>query len=246
MTTSESTPNTAAKSALHVVAAVISHGEDILVAKRSRASHQGGKWEFPGGKVRATESARDALARELYEELGITVEAAYPLIQVRHTYPDKTVFLDVWCVTDFQGKPHGREGQHVSWVKAEQLNALDFPNANHPIVQAARLPALYAISDCSRIGEHRFLEKLERGLAAGIRLLQLREPHLGTEAYQTLARRVVQLCHRWGAKVLLNCEPEWVQACKADGVHLNSQRLRALHTRPLSRDYWVAASTHNA
>ena len=82
---------------VHVAAAVIrdSNGK-ILIARRADTQHQGGLWEFPGGKVEDDESVETALARELHEELGIVVNTARPMIKVRHDYPDKQVLLDVW------------------------------------------------------------------------------------------------------------------------------------------------------
>jgi 8-oxo-dGTP diphosphatase len=246
MTTFESTPNIAAERAIHVVAAVLMRNDGrVLVAKRPEGSHQGGKWEFPGGKVKTGEATHDALVRELGEELGIRVQSAYPLIQVRHTYPDKRVHLDVWQVTAFEGQPHGREGQDVAWVERGRLPELDFPVANRPVIKAVRLPGLCLISDVQRFGEDEFIRRLKQALACGVRLLQLREPQLESVEFQHLARKVVHLCHARGAEVLLNGEPAWVEACGADGVHLNSRRLRALRARPLGARYWVAASTHN-
>lgn len=246
MNMSRSTPSIAAEPAVHVVAAVVCKGDAVLVAKRPPAVHQGGKWEFPGGKVHAGESAREALVRELREELDIEVQAAYPLITVHHAYPEKSVVLDVWRVTAYMGEPHGREGQRIEWVEPGRLTRLDFPEANRPIVQAAHLPSLYLISDARRFGETVFLQRLEQALAAGMRLFQLREPHLAAADYRALARQVAQRCHHWGAKLLLNADPGWVEECGADGVHLNSRRLRALRARPLDRPYCVAASTHDA
>jgi mutator protein MutT len=87
---------------VHVAAAVIrDNSGKILIARRADTQHQGGLWEFPGGKVEADESVETALARELHEELGIVVGAARPLIKVRHDYPDKQVLLDVWEVSAF-------------------------------------------------------------------------------------------------------------------------------------------------
>ncbi|MDX1487975.1 MAG: Nudix family hydrolase, partial [Acidiferrobacterales bacterium] len=142
-------------------------------------------------------------------------------------------------------QPHGREGQGVAWVERQRLPELDFPAANRPVIKAVRLPGLYLISDVQRFGEAEFMRRLERALACGARLLQLREPQLESAEFQRLARKVIHLCHERGAEVLLNGEPAWVEACGADGVHLNSRRLQALSARPLGAHLWVAASTHN-
>ena len=122
---------------IHVAAAVI-RGNDgrILIAKRPEHVHQGGLWEFPGGKVEPGESVRAALERELSEELQIRVTQARPLLQVNHDYPDKQVLLDVWEVGAFKGQPHGAEGQSLAWVALRQLVDYPFPAANQPIVAA--------------------------------------------------------------------------------------------------------------
>jgi 8-oxo-dGTP diphosphatase len=106
----------------------------ILIARRPDHVHQGGLWEFPGGKVEAGETVEAALRRELREELGIVVQAAEPLPGVQHTYPDKTVVLDVWRVTAYHGEPRGREGQPLAWVSPETLNDFAFPAADESII----------------------------------------------------------------------------------------------------------------
>jgi 8-oxo-dGTP diphosphatase len=122
---------------IHVAAGVIvAAGGQILIARRPESAHQGGLWEFPGGKVEAGESVEAALARELQEELAIVVTACAPLLEVHHNYPDKSVLLDVWLVTAFTGEPHGNEGQPVRWVDVAALNNYTFPAANAPIVAA--------------------------------------------------------------------------------------------------------------
>ena len=97
--------------AVDVIAVAVGIVEDVhgrvLVARRAENKHQGGKWEFPGGKINVGETIPVALARELHEELGINLQAACPLLRVRHRYPDQTVLLDVWRVTEYTGEPHG-------------------------------------------------------------------------------------------------------------------------------------------
>jgi 8-oxo-dGTP diphosphatase len=122
---------------VHVAVGVIrNQQQQILLALRPDDVHQGGLWEFPGGKVEPAETIQQALARELEEELGITPTQVQPLIEIHHDYPDKSVFLDVWWVDAFSGEPEGREGQPVRWVPIDELPAYDFPEANQPIVAA--------------------------------------------------------------------------------------------------------------
>lgn len=130
-------PNTEPKKRLHVAVGVILNAKrDILIALRPQHVHQGGLWEFPGGKVEAGETVEQALARELLEELAITVTQCSPLLEIAHDYPDKQVLLDVWWVESFQGEPKGSEGQPLRWVSVEQLTEYEFPKANHAILEA--------------------------------------------------------------------------------------------------------------
>ncbi len=229
---------------IHVAAAVIINARgEVLISLRHAHLHQGGLWEFPGGKVEASEDVYTTLVRELHEELGVTVRAARPLIRIPHAYPDKQVLLDVWQVTAFDGEPQGREGQSIRWVSPEQLPNFAFPAANYPIVTAARLPDQYLITPEPGVG---FLARLERALRAGIRLVQLRAKTLNAADYLDLAHKVCTLVHAQGAQVLLNADPAVVVEVGADGVHITTQRLRALSQRPLPTDYWVAASCHSA
>jgi 8-oxo-dGTP diphosphatase len=229
---------------VHVAAALICDDQGrVLIARRPADKHQGGLWEFPGGKVEAGEDVRTALVRELFEEIGIEVERARPLIRVRHQYPDKTVLLDVWRVDGFGGMPHGREGQPVEWCSVEELSEREFPAANQPIIAAAQLPDCYLITP-SPDDPDEFLAKLDQALAQGIRLVQLRAKGMGAEEYKALARRVVEHCHAQGARLLLNGEPAWVTEVGADGAQLSSGRLYSLSQRPLGKELLVGASCH--
>ncbi|WP_299591359.1 8-oxo-dGTP diphosphatase MutT [uncultured Microbulbifer sp.] len=122
---------------IHVAVGVIL-GRDgrILLAKRPEHLHMGGRWEFPGGKVEQGESIQQAMTRELKEELDIEVNTMEPLIEIRHDYGDKQVFLDTWFVTEFSGTERGVEGQELAWVTASELPDYHFPDANQPIVEA--------------------------------------------------------------------------------------------------------------
>lgn len=119
---------------------------DVFLAWRDAEKHQGDCYEFPGGKVDAGETPRDALERELLEEVGIKVSTSKKLTELSYDYPEKTVLLHVFLVTDFLGEPHGAEGQKVQWVSVDTLSTLSFPAANVPLVRMARLESTYVIT----------------------------------------------------------------------------------------------------
>ena len=124
-----------------VVAAIIRDRENRLcLSRRPEHKHQGGLWEFPGGKVEEGEPLERALARELDEELGMKAVRSQPFMTVRHRYPDLRVTLHFREVTAYTGEPHGREGQPVEWVPLQDLSSRQFPAANQPVVTALKLP----------------------------------------------------------------------------------------------------------
>lgn len=230
---------------VRVVAAAILNGRgECLIARRPRHLHQGGKWEFPGGKAAPRETLEQALSRELQEELGIVPDEIEPLIRIRHRYPDKAVELDVWRVTRFHGEPHGREGQEVRWVGLHELSQYEFPEANTPIITALSLPDRYLVTPEPGIDLDAFIGGLRRSLSAGVRLVQLRAKGLASRELEELAARAVQTCHECDASLLLNAEPALAERLGADGVHLTAARLHALDRRPLPSSRWVAASCH--
>lgn len=124
---------------LHVAVGIIVNAQqEVLVAKRAQHKHQGGLWEFPGGKVEKNESAREALSRELKEELNIEVISAYPLLKKEYHYSDRHILLDTWMVLEFSGEPDGIEGQLIQWILPDKLRLADIPEANHSIIQKVR------------------------------------------------------------------------------------------------------------
>ena len=134
----------------HVAVGVILDADkNILIALRPKDTHQGGLWEFPGGKVELGESVNQALSRELLEELGLQFESCRPLIEVCHDYSDKSVRLDVWWVERLSGdcldQSEGKEGQSIQWVSAAALSEYSFPQANQAIIAAVQQHLLTAV-----------------------------------------------------------------------------------------------------
>lgn len=232
---------------LHVVAGVIVDGGKVLVSQRRDGVHQGGLWEFPGGKLNPGETSEAALVRELNEELGIVAGQLRPLICVSHDYPDAKVLVDVWRVGAWEGAPHGKEGQPVEWRAIAKLKPADFPAANRAVITAIQLPALYLITPEPAVTPYMGLRLLHERLREGrIKLVQLRSKQLNEVDYRRLICQVASMCIGYGAKVLVNAEPELVSETHAMGVHLTSQRLLECPVRPLDEYHLVAASCHTA
>lgn len=121
---------------IEVAVGVIKRNNLYYMTKRLANVHQGGKWEFPGGKVESEESPENALKRELKEEVDIEVVSQSALITINHDYGDKQVILYVYIVDAFNGEPAAQEGQKEGWFSFEELVKLDLPAANQNIINA--------------------------------------------------------------------------------------------------------------
>jgi 8-oxo-dGTP diphosphatase len=119
---------------VEVAVGVIKRADKIYISKRADTLHQGGLWEFPGGKREQQESIEQTLCRELLEEVNITVLEQQALMVIEHDYGDKKVKLDVRLVEQFLGEPSPQENQLAQWVNIDELNNYEFPQANLPII----------------------------------------------------------------------------------------------------------------
>jgi len=125
--------------AVGVIICINEQQTQYFLTKRLESSHQGGKWEFPGGKVEKDETVAQALARELEEEIAIDVLTCLPLMTINHTYienngDDKKVCLEVFVVDNYTGEPKAQEGQQQGWFSLAELQQLEFPKANEAII----------------------------------------------------------------------------------------------------------------
>jgi 8-oxo-dGTP diphosphatase len=219
---------------IHVAAAaIVDRAGRVLISRRADHLHQGGLWEFPGGKLEPGESAGDALARELQEELGLRPLAFEPLIRIRHRYSDREVLLDFFRVTRYEGDAQGLEGQPLRWLKPEEMEADAFPAADRPVISALRLPDLYLITGESPADQSRFIDRLRQALQSGLRMVQLRAHALDDAAYARLLQPALGICRSFGADLLIN-RPQGCVAWMglADGIHLTARQLMALDARP--------------
>lgn len=215
----------------------------VLLASRPEGKAWAGWWEFPGGKIEAGETPIQALSRELDEELGVQLKTAYPWLVRTFDYPEKTVKLHFFIVRAWQGNPEGKEGQQLSWQHPDNLTIEPMLPANAPILNALKLPSIYAISNAYEMGEKLFFDSLKQQLDSGLKLIQVREKNLAPDDLLAFSKKVVRMAHQYKAKVLINGAVDLAKAAEADGVHMSSVALAEMKNKP--DNMLVAASCHH-
>ena len=220
------------------------NGCEYLLAQRPPDKVYAGYWEFPGGKVEPGESFRDALIRELREELGVRIQKASPWLCREFTYPHARVRLKFFRVTEWHGEIHTHEHTDVAWTHLGEVPSVDpvLP-ANGPIFRILGLPQIYAITNAQDNGIEAELERIGQSLRNGIRLLQIRDKKLPDAERRLFALEVTKLAEKFpGTRILVNDDEELARTIGAAGLHLSSRQLHAAEQRP---DFdWVAASCH--
>ena len=243
------------------VAVFIKPDGTFLLSSRPEGKPYPGYWEFPGGKIEAGESVRDALVRELIEELNVTITRATPWFSFMMHYTHATVRLHCWRVHAWHGEMCGMEGQTFEWVRLNQMTVSPTLPGCVPIFKALALPHVYTISNSAEMGVEAYLQQLRvswsknaligtpvLGLENEIfpQMLQVREKAMSREACTKLAKEVISLAreceYSHDVKVLINSDILLAHEVRAAGVHLTSVQLSTLKARP---DFaLVGASAH--
>ena len=219
-------------------------GTEFLLAQRPHGKVYAGYWEFPGGKVEAGETLRQALLREIQEELGVSIERAWPWLSCQFVYPHATVRLKFFRVTSWHGEIAPIEHSGFVWVEiGDAAPVSPVLPANGPILRALELPPIYALSNAAENGIESEWAKLESALAGGLRLIQVRDKTLPPAERRRFAQGVMERARNHAdARVLINDDEALAHAVGAHGVHLSAGRLGQLAQRPAFE--WVAASCH--
>ncbi|MDR2240817.1 MAG: Nudix family hydrolase [Zoogloeaceae bacterium] len=216
----------------------------FLLGRRPPGKPYAGYWEFPGGKIEAGETAAQALARELHEELDIAVDRATPWIVREFAYPHADVRLHFFRVESWRGEIRALHHDALMWQTVDAVDVAPLLPANLAVLRGLALPEVYAITHAGEIGVDAQLEKLDSALAGGLRLLQIREPALATAEREAFAREATRRAHAHGARALVNGDIALARRVGADGAHLPAAQLMALTERPDLA--LVAASCHDS
>ena len=251
---------------MHVAVGVVRDDEHrVLIAHRAWHKEMGGLWEFPGGKCEPNESVKEALARELQEELGIVIGVFDPLIRItcpmsecseQEDHRGQILVLHVWNAWAFSGDPRGAEGQKIHWVTVDDLKFYEMLPSNQAIVSALKLPEHYVITG-NFSAYSGLVENVSRQLEQGMRLFYFRARSVPSELYLQYARQLAALCHQFKAKLLLQ-GIAYLKETWCDGVHVQSMEALKLckekwHYKEYmkhdhannSSEKWLAVSCHN-
>jgi len=204
---------------VNVAVAVIQREDGyVLMAERPYGKKSSGFWEFPGGKFELGESAEQALAREIHEEIGIKPKMVYPWIRYKYIYPDKCVKLHVFRIFTWEGNLSGREGQRISWEDSDAIRVSPLLPANNHILEVIKLPLLYIITNTSQSSMVKFMEVLVKLFEQGVRLIQVCTRHMNPEQLTQITCPIVKLAHHYGAKVLISGSESVALRSSADSI----------------------------
>jgi 8-oxo-dGTP diphosphatase len=119
-----------------VVAGLILKDKKILICQRTKHQTMPLKWEFPGGKIEEGEQPRDALRRELEEELGIDARIGEEVARIKHDYKNGgAVELRFFVVPDYRGEIENRIFKDIRWAERKELPSFDFLEADLELVK---------------------------------------------------------------------------------------------------------------
>ncbi|HET7267075.1 MAG TPA: Nudix family hydrolase [Oleiagrimonas sp.] len=235
---------------LHVAAgALVGADGRLLLARRPPGKQLAGFREFPGGKLEPGESSVEALCRELHEELAIDVTDVdpLPLIEVPWQHGSTRLRLILHRVRAWQGRPRPCEGQTLAWQDPSAVELATLAPADRYMLRALRLPDMYPITpDLAADADPALVRQwLQRQVAGGAGLMQLRLPQWSHQAVREAAAECLPGMRDAGAALLLHADVEGALQL-GTGVHLQARQLSALSARPLPDKQWVGASCHTA
>ncbi len=230
---------------LTVVAAILEREDGrVLLAERPAGKADAGLWEFPGGKVEAGETAAQALARELHEELGIHIDHAVRLMSVHQPRATDSLELQAWRVIGYRGEVRPREQQQLRWLPPTGIEPAQLCAADRPIARTLQWPDQLLITpDPADLPRSTFLRRIDHAIADGLRLIRLRSKRaLPDDLIDACERRLTAA----GGCLLLGAADFPRRRANLSGLYLSSQQLDGSVPQPLDPETPVFASVHHA
>ncbi len=191
----------------------------VLVAERTARQVSAGYWELPGGKIDAGESAREAAARELFEEVGLEARTLRPALAYAYDFKAKRVCLTFFFVDSWSGTAHGREGQRIAWTDPASPVAPLLPS-NARMFAVLALPARYVRAQYEA-----------SAVPPGTRLIRIDEPALAPDQRVAFARRI-RASAGPGAQTIVAGSMLEARRAGASGLHSSWHDLRRRSERP--------------
>lgn len=225
-----------------VVGVLHNKNGQFLIAKRQNHQFMGEFWEFPGGKIEPGESAESAIKRELKEELNIDIKALSYHRTIFHTYPDRKIELNVYCINKYNNTPIGAEGQTIVWKKAHELKPYKLLPTMKTLITSIKLPNKYWITPSSNHQSKAWMKKFEEKLTKDIKLIQLRSKNKLDSGF---IAEIYHECQQHNLKLLLNTIDKTFKESFCDGWHLTTNEMFEYTHRPCSENKLLGVSTHN-
>ncbi len=218
----------------------------VLMAQRLPGKAGAGSWEFPGGQIDPGESAAEAAARELLEEVGVHAHVLEPWRCYEHDFVRKRVRLTWFRVVEWSGEPRGVEGQRVAWVDPQSPGVAPVLASNQLALTVLGLPNLVAVATVGREPDasRSLVARVPLMVDRGLRLMVVRASHLAPAQRVQLAGRLRQTCGGTPLRVVLSGTSLESSQSGADGLHSSAAALAGLGTRPRT-ELWVV-SAHSA
>ncbi|MGQ0744853.1 MAG: Nudix family hydrolase [Acidimicrobiales bacterium] len=218
----------------------------VLLAERKAGKDAAGFWELPGGQVEPGESAAQAAARELLEEVGVRTIELSPWRVYEHDFPSKRVRLHWFHVRRWSGEPTGREGQRLAWTDPAHPTVGPLLPSNQLALSTLALPDLVAVARLNSApgAADALLGRIPSLAAGGLRLLIVQAPQLAPAQRVQLTRRLREPRRGTEMRLILSGTALEARQAGACGLHSSSAALAGLRERPPTR-LW-AVSAHSA